>query len=73
MRKYVRNGVLFLLLDAVIRLVFEAEIHNIMGKTRYSPVLARTPVERLFEMDWSQSACIGCYRYDCWFADVREI
>lgn len=58
----VHKGVLYLLSDAVVCVVLESRVYDIVAKTRYSPELAHAAVVCSSEVDWSVGDCRGWYR-----------
>lgn len=54
----------FPLLDAVVDLVYEAGVENMVGRTRYSPVRAHITVVQSDNVALDHHDCPGWYGYD---------
>lgn len=66
----VYKDVLRPLLDAVVRFCMAAGVHNIVAKTRYSPVPAHAAIIHASKIDWTVPDCPGWYSYDYRTADA---
>lgn len=73
MREDVYVGVLFPLLDVVIRSALETRVLNIFARTRYLFVFAHAMVWPTFKIDWAPSDAHSWYQNEYRTADVCEV